>query len=140
MRKLPVAAAALVGLMGAAASVPAVTQAMTRPPSAQQQLDAERCLRPGDIDSFKVGANNVVNLRLDGGTYYQVTLRDPCNGLIMEKAIAIENRARSSWVCNGEDLNILTRSPEVASGRCSISSFRKLSPAEVAALPQAEKP
>ncbi|MDB5438249.1 MAG: hypothetical protein JWM33_676 [Caulobacteraceae bacterium] len=140
MRKLPIAAAAVISLMGVAGSVPAVTEAMTRPPTAQEQMNNDRCLRPGDIDSFKVGANNVVNLRLDGGTYYQVTLRDPCNGLILEKQIAIENRARSSWVCNGEDINILTRSPEVASGRCTIQSFRKLSPSEAAALPQAEKP
>lgn len=139
MKKLPIATAAVISLMGVAGSVPAVTEAMTRP-NAQAQMDADRCLRPADIGSFKVGANNTVNLRVDGGFYYQVTLRDPCNGLIMEKAIAIENRSRSSWVCNGEDINILTRSPEVASGRCTIQSFRKLSPAEVAALPQAEKP
>lgn len=108
-----------------------------------QKDDGKSCFYSRDIFSWTAVDRATVNLRVRVNDYYQLKLLGDCPNLdypgLMN--IGLEHRG-TNWICSGLDATLIV--PQPGSGipplRCPVSTVRKLSPAEVAALPSKDKP
>jgi hypothetical protein len=96
------------------------------------------CFLARNVSSWAAQDDTTVNLRVNVRDYYQLKLLGPCNNIDWDQAIGIEHRG-SSWICSGLDAVIITRG-KVGPPRCPVSSVRKLTKEEVAALPARARP
>ncbi len=128
------AAAAVVALAGAAGA-----PALAADPAPAAETKAKRqCFSARNVSNFSAVDDRTVNLRVGVKDVYRLDLLGPCHDIDWEHEIAIQSRG-SSWICSGLDATIITGS---ATGprRCAVRTVRKLSPAEIAALPPRQKP
>jgi len=109
------------------------------PPAAQAQKGQD-CFFHRDTDSFTPVDDHTINLRVGENRYYQLELLNPCLDLDFSQSIGLRSRG-SSWICTGQTnaAEIITRS---AAGpqRCQVSSVRRLTPADIAAMPRKDRP
>ena len=123
---LAVAAAALIG--GGAAPAGAADK-----PSPPRQ-----CFWNHQVNSFAAQGDRTVNLRVGVNDYYQLELFSPCPDVEWTQKIALISRGTST-ICSGLDAEVVTPSP-IGPQKCLVRNVRKLTPAEVAALPKGAKP
>lgn len=105
--------------------------------------DGKSCFYARQIRGWTAVDRSTVNLWVAHDDYYQLKLTGDCpnldfNGLM---SIGIEHDG-ASWICSGLDATLIV--PQQGEGipplQCPVSSVRKLSPEEVAALPPKDKP
>lgn len=123
---LAAAAAALIG--GGAAPAGAADK-----PSPPRQ-----CFWNHQVNSFAAQGDRTVNLRVGVNDYYQLELFSPCPDVEWTQKIALISRGTST-ICSGLDAEVVTPSP-IGPQKCLVRNVRKLTPAEVAALPKGAKP
>jgi hypothetical protein len=125
--------AALAALLAATAASGAVAlepdAALAKP--AQSHRD---CFWSRSVSSFAAPNENVVYLRVGVRDVYEADLFGPCPDVDWNQAIALISRG-SSFICSGLDAEIVTHST-IGPQRCPVRNIRKLTPAEVAALPK----
>ncbi|HEV2365089.1 MAG TPA: DUF6491 family protein [Caulobacteraceae bacterium] len=123
-------------LGGAVLSISLVAASAPAQPKDRQS----ECFPQREIDSWASQDQRTVNLRVGFNRYYQLKLFSPCLDLDFSQAIGMRSRG-SDWICAGEnnDVEIFTRSM-AGRQRCLVTSVRRLTPAEVAALPRGAKP
>ncbi len=124
-------------LLGAGLSAASAAETPARPP-AQARHDA--CFYGSQASGFAAVGDRAVNIRVGVKDVYQLTLFSPCLDIDWTQHIAL--RAHSgNWICegNGLDYEIITPSP-IGRQRCQVTGVRKLTPAEIAALPKRERP
>lgn len=97
-----------------------------------------QCFSARNVSNFSAVDDRTVNLRVGVKDIYRLDLFGPCHDIDWEHEIAIQSRG-SSWICSGLDATIITKSP-TGPRRCAVRTVRKLSPAEIAALPPRQKP
>ncbi|MDP3749851.1 MAG: DUF6491 family protein [Phenylobacterium sp.] len=97
-----------------------------------------QCFSARNVSNFSAVDDRTVNLRVGVKDVYRLDLLGPCHDIDWEHQIAIQSRG-SSWICSGLDATIITRSP-IGPQRCAVRTIRKLSLAEIAALPPKHKP
>ena len=129
-----ISGAVLATLCGAVAACAPVTP----PPGAVASLPAGQCFFASTITGFKE-AGGGVNVRAGTSDVYRVAFASRCDGLSGADRVLLDSRAGGASVCAGLDVDLILAT---ASGprRCPGQAIRKLSPAEVAALPAAERP
>lgn len=100
----------------------------------------KQCFYSRNVESFAAPNENIVNLRVTSRQYYQLEMFAPCHDIDWNQHIALIARG-GSWICtgNGLDAEIVSHSP-IGPQRCAVRSIRRLTPAEVAALPKGAKP
>ena len=127
------AAAMALALTAGAASLPVTTAAAPSTPSA--------CFWGHNVDNFAAGSDEkTVNLRVGVRDVYQLSLFAPCIDIDWAHHIALRSRG-SDWICEGNNVDAEILSPSaIGHQRCLVTSVRKLSPAEIAALPKSERP
>ena len=121
------------GLAAGASSLPAATAAPANTPRA--------CFWGHNVDNFAATSDErTVNLRVGVRDVYALTLFAPCIDISWSHHIALRAHG-SDWICEGAnvDAEIITRSA-IGPQRCQVTSVRKLSPAEIAALPKNARP
>ncbi|RAK59071.1 hypothetical protein DJ021_04260 [Phenylobacterium hankyongense] len=127
---------ALAALLAAAAS-----GALALGPGAAQAKPAQPhrdCFWSRSVNSFAAPNEKVVNLRVGVHDVYQAELFGSCPDIDWNQSIALVSRG-SSFICSGLDAEIVTHST-IGPQRCPVRNIRKLSAAEVAALPRNAKP
>jgi hypothetical protein len=104
----------------------------TAPPAA--------CFWGHEVDSFNAPDDRTVYLRVGVHDYYELKLFAPCLDIDWDHRIALRSRG-GDWICEGRNLDaeIDTRS-DIGPQRCQVDSVRKLTPADLAALPKNERP
>ena len=128
MRTKVVAAAAAALIGGGAAPAGAADK-----PSPPRQ-----CFWNHQVNSFAAQGDRTVNLRVGVNDYYQLELFSPCPDVEWTQKIALISRGTST-ICSGLDAEVVTPSP-IGPQKCLVRNVRKLTPAEVAALPKGAKP
>jgi hypothetical protein len=131
--------AKLLASLAMATSVGAVASAQPAYPRPPEHANA--CFWARNADSFAPVDDTTVNLRTGVRQVYQLKLFAPCTDLDFSESIALRSRGASDFVCEGRanDLELFTRSAAGPS-RCLVTSVRKLSGDEIAALPKRQRP
>jgi len=125
-----VAAAALLTL-GPVASTPALAKSPASP-------SKQQCFFTRNADGFAAPDEKTLYVRVGVRDVYQFEMFGTCQDMDWNQRIALVSRASSS-ICTGMDAEVVTHSP-IGPQRCPVRSVRKLTPAEVAALPRKSRP
>jgi hypothetical protein len=129
-----VASAALGLALGAGAVANPI--AMAEP---QRPPESRSCFYASRIENYAVASDRRVYLRVGVGDVYQLDLMNDCPELTFRQNVQITHTGAGSLICSPIDLTIRFR--QVAARRiCPVSDMRKLTPAEIAALPKGDRP
>ncbi|HEY5105988.1 MAG TPA: DUF6491 family protein [Caulobacteraceae bacterium] len=126
-------------------AVASLVSGAASPAAAQGSAAAPRrdnaCFYARNVESFAAADDTTVNLRVSSRQIYQLKLFGPCVDLDFSQRIGLRSRGISSFVCEGQanDLELFARSP-AGPTRCPVTSVRRLSADEVAALPKRARP
>jgi hypothetical protein len=122
-----------------AASVAAMTAfATTTTVQASPKTDPAQCFRTQRMSNWASYADRVINVKLQTGAVFQVTLVGACPGLGMNQTLAF-NTGFKDQVCDGRPATVITRSGAVPL-HCAVKTVRALTREEAAALPDAQRP
>jgi hypothetical protein len=135
----------------AAASGAAVLAAGMAPAAAQDDRGSEwvsntststrACFQARRLEGFAKGEPNTVNLRTGVNEVYQVRFQNECWTLQDATQLAVQSRnGATDFICAGSDAEIVTKSPISPPQHCVVKEMRKLSVAEIAALPGNQRP
>ena len=113
--------------------------ALAGPASAAAPSEAERsCFYSRNISSFRPVDDKTVLLRVGVKDIYKLDLMGPCPDIDWSEQIGLVSRG-SSWICSGLDAELVVPS-RIGPQHCAVTTLRKLSPAEAAALPRKARP
>ncbi|WP_374472449.1 DUF6491 family protein [Phenylobacterium sp.] len=127
----PAAALAALALAGCAAG-------MRTESAAGQPTGGRQCFWASSVNGFRAVDERAVNLRVGVRDVYRLELIGPCPDVDWATRIAIQSRGGNS-ICTGLDAVLIAPSP-IGPQRCLVRNVRKLTAAEVAALPDAARP
>jgi hypothetical protein len=97
------------------------------------------CFYARNIENYAIASDRLVYLRVSAADIYRLDLMSDCPELSFRESIRITHSGASDLVCNPIDLTIRFR--QIGARRvCPVSEMRKLTPAEVAALPKRDRP
>ncbi|MDQ2860957.1 MAG: DUF6491 family protein [Pseudomonadota bacterium] len=129
-------AAILAGALTAGAAGGAFAQDASAKPGAMRIA----CFYAKDASNFVAVGNQSVNVRVGVRQVYQLKLFSPCNGISFSQSIALAS-SPGSFVCPGRGLGVdLFIRTSTGRQRCPVTSIRKLTDAEVAAMPKKQRP
>ena len=131
--KFALAAASLLALSAAAPQ-----QAAAAKGDAVSPKPARQCFWTHRIDGFAAPNDRVVNVRVGVREVYQFEFLGPCTDIDWAQRIAVVSRG-SSHICEGIDAEVIAPSP-IGPQRCPVRTVRKLTPAEIKALPKRGRP
>lgn len=116
---------------------PATVQAA--PPAAQAGSDRQ-CFYARNIENYAVVNDRLLYLRVGASDVYRLDLMMDCPELsFRENGIEITHSGASSLICSPIDLTVQFH--QIGAHRiCPVSDMRRLTPAEVAALPKRDRP
>ncbi len=137
MKILPSAAFVLAAVLALGASAQP-RNPIGVPPLARPQSS---CFWTNRIENFAAADEQNLYLRVGPRDVYQAKLFANCFEIDWVHHIALVSRG-SSMICEGPNLDVDVIVRDVAAGRqrCPVTSIRKLTPDEVAALPKAARP
>lgn len=97
-----------------------------------------QCFWTDRINSFAAPDDKTVNVRVGVKDVYQMELFAPCPEVDWSQRIAVRSRG-SSHICSGLDAEVIAPS-SIGPQRCAVRTVRKLSEAEIKALPKHGRP
>jgi hypothetical protein len=138
--------AGAVALLGVAAL--GASWAMTAPTPARAQAPAQdhgpkgkqSCFYSREVNSWAPVDRTTVNIRVHIDDVYQLKLLGACPNTDWDEGVGLEHFG-SPWICSGLDAELIVPQPGAAPPmHCPVSSIRKLSKEEAAALPPKQHP
>lgn len=127
-------------VLAAALAAGVVGGALAQTTSAKPGAMRIACFYGRDANNFVAVDNRTVNVRVGVRQVYQMKLFSPCNGISFSQSIALMSRP-GSFVCPGPGLGVdIYIRTSIGRQRCPVTSIRKLTDAEVAALPRKQRP
>jgi hypothetical protein len=90
------------------------------------------------VTNFASTDSRTINVRVGAKDIYQFEMLGACPDVEWSNRIAIVSRGSNS-ICTGLDAEIIAPGP-LGPQRCHVRNVRKLSPAEIAALPRRARP
>lgn len=134
MRPAPIVAAVVA--LGAALSLssPLAVAAKSRPKPKEERA----CFYASNIRGFSPVDDRVVNIEVGANDYYQLQLMGACPNIDFADGLIIRSR-NSNFICAGIDADIIYQGPGGPQS-CQVSAIRRMSPAEVKALPRRDRP
>ena len=122
----------LLGISAFAALIGCAQQA--RAPS--HASSGRQCFHAGSVNDFDARGNDVIDVRSGANRYFRLQLFPGCPNTNWTRQVALRTRSGSSWICQGLDAELIVPEPGMGPQRCLVTSVRRLSDAEVAALRQ----
>ena len=99
------------------------------------------CFPARKLQGFAAGEPNTVNLRAGVNEVYQMRFQTDCWTLQVATSLAVQSRGGSTdFICSGVDAEIITKGPVSPPQHCVVKEMRKLSLAEIEALPRNQRP
>jgi hypothetical protein len=121
-------------LTAGAASVPTIIAAQPAKPA------PAACFWARNIDNFNAPDDRTVNLRVGVHDVYQLKLFSSCIDVDWDQRIALRAHG-SDWICEGDNVDDeIDAHSAMGPQRCPVTSVRKLTPEQVAALPKRDRP
>ncbi|HEY8618189.1 DUF6491 family protein [Phenylobacterium sp.] len=105
---------------------------------APQRTGGRQCFWASSVNGFRAVDDRTVNLRVGVRDIYQLDLIGPCPEVDWASQIGIQSRGGNS-ICTGLDA-VLIAPTSIGPQRCHVRTVRRLTPPEVAALPDAARP
>ena len=137
MKRAISAGAAVVALAALGGSWTSVALAQG---SDQGKSDSKSCFYSRNISSWAPAGRSTINIRVTLNDVYQLKLLGDCPNIDWVDSIGLKQRG-SNWICSGLDAEILAPQPGgIPAIRCPVTSIRKLSKEEAAALPPKQHP
>lgn len=121
--------------LGVAALGLAVPPGATAAPAVKPK---RQCFWTSQVNNFAAQGDEVVNVRVGVKDVYRLEIFGTCPEIDWTQKIAIVSRSGST-ICTGLDAELVVPST-IGPQRCAVRAVRKLTPAEVAALPPKAKP
>jgi hypothetical protein len=131
---LAAVAVAAIAVLSPALSLPAAT-------AAAKPAKPSACFYSRNVDGFNAPNDTTVYLRVGVRDVYEAKLFAPCTNIDWSQHIALKSGV-SDWVCEGSGatgVEIFAPSP-IGPQHCPVTSIRKLTPAQLAALPKKDRP
>ena len=95
-----------------------------------------QCFHAGSVNDFDARGNDVIDVRAGANRYFRLQLFPGCPNTNWTRQVALRTTSGSSWICQGLDAELIVPDPGIGPQRCLVTSVRRLSDAEVAALRQ----
>lgn len=108
------------------------------PPAAAAD-GSRQCFFTRQANGFAAVSERLVNVRVGVNEVWQLELAGTCLDIDWASRIALTSRG-SSTICEGYDALIIAPSPVGGPQRCLVRNVRKLTEAEIAALPKGGRP
>ena len=102
--------------------------------------EARQCLHVPSVNGFKAVDDDTVNVRAGVNDVYQLDLLGDCRDIDWNNRIALRSRGGGSFSCGPLGLEVISPTSVGAPDVCPVTAMRKLSDAEVAALPRENRP
>src|SRR5918993_1010007 len=99
-------------------------------------LSGRQCFHAGSVNDFDARGNDVIDVRSGANRYFRLQLFPGCPNTNWTRQVALRTTSGSSWICQGLDAELIVPEPGIGPQRCLVTSVRRLSDAEVAALRQ----
>ena len=134
-------APALAALAAAAAAAVVATHS-ERAAAQPQRRPASACFWIRNVTNFAANDTRTLYLRVGGNQVWALGLFSDCFQLDWVHRVGLRNRGISSSICEGPNpgLDVVVRDVAVGRQSCPVTSVRKLTPAEAAALPPLARP
>ncbi|PZQ58644.1 MAG: hypothetical protein DI570_17460 [Phenylobacterium zucineum] len=126
---------AALALTGAGAPAAAAAKSPETPTAAAQP---RQCFWTNRITNFASDDERLVNVRVGAKDIYQFEMLGRCNNVEWTTQVAVRSRG-STRICSGLDAEIIAPS-QIGPQRCAVKNVRKLSEAEIKALPRRARP
>ncbi len=97
------------------------------------------CFDKDFVTGFSAHDDETVYVRVGTRDIWELKLFTSCPDVDWRQSIGLKTHV-SPWVCSAMDLELIVPSHGVGSGRCMVSHIRKLSPAEIEAMPKKDRP
>ncbi|MEW5683412.1 MAG: DUF6491 family protein [Pseudomonadota bacterium] len=130
--KLALSLAAATALL--ASGAPATAKSPEKPEASAPR----QCFWANRITNFASDDERIVNVRVGSKDIYQFEMLGRCNNVEWTSQIAVRSRA-SAHICSGLDAEIIAPS-QIGPQRCAVKNVRKLTEAEIKALPRRARP
>ena len=107
--------------------------------AAANGTDGRQCLHVPSVNSFTAVDRDTVNVRVGVRDYYQLELLGTCRDVDWNMSVALRSRSGGSFACDALGLEVISPT-NIGPDVCPVTSLRKLTEAEVAALPSRQRP
>ncbi len=125
--------AAILSCIGATA---ALAGCAAQPQGPAAGASGRQCFHAGSVNDFDARGNDVIDVRSGANRYFRLQLFPGCPNTNWTRQVALRTTSGSSWICQGMDAELIVPEPGIGPQRCLVTSVRRLSDAEVAALRQ----
>jgi hypothetical protein len=106
--------------------------------AAAKSSHARHCFHDSDINGFAASDDQHVFVRVGVKDVYEFKLLGPCPDINWTQRLGLISQG-GGFICSGLDADLVVPSP-IGPQRCAVRDVRKLTPAEVAALPPRFRP
>jgi len=105
-----------------------------QPPQGQSVAGASgrQCFTAGQVNSFHPIDRNTVLVRTGASTYYQLDILGTCPEINWTARVGIRATG-GSWICRGQDAELIVPNPGRGFDRCPVLGVRLLTPDEAKA-------
>ena len=125
--------AAILSCIGATA---ALAGCAAQPQGPAPAASGRQCFHAGSVNDFDARGDDVIDVRSGANRYFRLQLFPGCPNTNWTRQVALRTTSGSSWICQGMDAELIVPEPGIGPQRCLVTSVRRLSDAEVAALRQ----
>jgi hypothetical protein len=94
---------------------------------------ARECFNVRSVNSFTPAGRDAVNVRVGANRYFRLDILGTCPDIDFSMRVGVRPRAGSSWICQGQDADLVVPSPS-GTQVCPVLGVRRLSDVEVQAL------
>lgn len=130
-------AAAAFGLVALGLAAPQAVVAQQQP-AAEKPKPKRQCFWASQVNNFAAQSDRVVNIRVGVNDVYSLEIFGVCPEIDWTQSIGLVSTMGDS-ICQGLDAELIVPSA-IGPQRCAVRNIRKLTPAEVAALPPRARP
>lgn len=114
------------------------TQPAGAPTASANAAEGRECFFTRNVNGFSAPDRETLYLRVGVRDVYQMQMFGPCPDMDWAQRLAIVSSSGSS-ICRGMDATVIAPGP-LGEQRCMVRAVRKLTPAEVEALPRGSRP
>jgi hypothetical protein len=120
-------------LIAVAATVSACTATQAPGRQAAAGMAGRQCFTAGQVNSFHPIDQDTILVRTGASTYYQLDILGTCPEINWTARVGIRSTGGGSWICRGQDAEIVVPNPGRGFDRCPVLGVRLLSPDEAKA-------
>ena len=124
-------ATAAVAALAAGACAPQPPAASPMQTAAAPQ--ARECFHTGSVTNYREIDDRHVDLTVGVNRVYRVELFGACPDVDWASRIAVRSRSGGSFICRGQDVELIVPRSGVGPDRCPVRSIRQLTREEIAA-------